>query len=731
MIKNKKILTVLSTAAITGLLVAAVNSTAFAKAATIAVNSKDGKVYEYQYDALKSSAVAQLNNGSTDPDAKLYNDFLQRKTSVRAYYDDVRKSYVEFDTIAKEAVNSITKGTSFNLKSFMESTTTPTTSITTNPVSVDANGNLIINGQTITTTVDMTTVKCSNPVDSLSTLVSFKLSVSDPEDYTVTVKGKTASMDATTGNFTAYVAGKVSTSDIKVSDFTINKKDLSDKPVVKSVTAIDSETICVAFNKNVDYLYAHNPANYHLLDSNNIDISNHIKAVYNAAGETDADNGANAKNTNTFLIKLYKSNPINANDDWRLTNSNYTLTIKNIIDKSATPNTMDDYTCIFKGKDGAAPKVAGIYGNLGTSTDKDKVVVYFNETMNVDTLVNKNNYEFVNGQGDTKSLPTDATITVGGDDTSVIIEFPLSYHVLTNSDTTTGNSTDISKLVVSNVTNESGITLDGGAYISKINAPLAGTSVKDNTIRTYYDGDNLKVDVQFTRAIDQITASDFTFGGVTPTSASYNGNVVTLTFKGGVPATTTEIAAHPITYANGKTNSNPTKIDIIKSQCQAAKLAINSTGTTDETGAKVSTNADGSPVVLSNAQSTIYDYLLTDLRTAPNYWSATKDSTGGTVYITFDTPLDPNSAIKSDDFVFIGTNGTDIKADSVTIMGNTNTVVFKFNTTNKNYASFIGSLNVAAKKTVSLRTVQDADYNNNYYVPSNDDLMVRKVLITG
>ena len=91
MAKNKKILTVLSTTAIAGLMIAAVNSTAFAKATTIAVNSNDGKIYEYQYDELKASAVSQITKGSTDPGAKLYNDFLQRKTSIRGYYDDVKK----------------------------------------------------------------------------------------------------------------------------------------------------------------------------------------------------------------------------------------------------------------------------------------------------------------------------------------------------------------------------------------------------------------------------------------------------------------------------------------------------------------------------------------------------------------------------------------------------------------------------------------------------------------
>jgi hypothetical protein len=397
MSKNKKILTVLSTAAITGLMVATINSTVFAKATKIAINSNDGKVYVYQYDVLKASAVSQLLNGTTDPGAKLYNDFLQRKTSVRAYYDDVRNSYVEFDTISKEAVNSVLKGISFDLNSFMESTTTPTTTITTNPVSVDASGNLVVNGQTI--------------------------------------------------------------------------------------------------------------------------------AVYDE------------------------------------------------------------------------------------------------------------------------------------------------------------------------------------------------TSVRDNTIKTYYNGDDLKVDVQFTRGIDSINASDFSLGGVTATGAYRNGDMVTLTFKDGAPATASEIAAYPITYANGKTNISPTKIDIIKAQGQTAKLAINPTGTTDETGTNVSS-------VLSKDQATIYDYEAGP-RTSSDYWSATKDLTGVTVYITFDTPLDMSSGLKSDDFVFTANDGTDLEADLATITGNT--VIFKFNTTNKNYKKFTDSLSAKCKSTISLRTIKDIDGNCANYMPSSDDLN-RKII---
>ncbi len=131
---------------------------------------------------------------------------------------------------------------------------------------------------------------------------------------------------------------KVSTSNIKNSDFTVNKTDLLNKPIVISISLIDSETIHVKFNKEVDFKYAHDPSNYQLLDSNDKDISNHIKGIYNTVSESDT------QNTDTYNIKVQKHNPNNKNEDWRLAGNKYTLNIKNIRDTASTPNIMDDYT---------------------------------------------------------------------------------------------------------------------------------------------------------------------------------------------------------------------------------------------------------------------------------------------------------------------------------------------------------------------------------------------------
>lgn len=259
------------------------------------------------------------------------------------------------------------------------------------------------------------------------------------------------------------------------------------------------------------------------------------------------------------------------------------------------------------------------------------------------------------------------------------------------------------------------------------------TKLKDNTIKVYYVDDDLKVDLQFDRAVDELNAKDFRLGGITPSTATHSGSKVTLTFKDGDPATSDD-SIIPVTYANGLTNNNPTKIELIKAQGQNAKLTINATGTTDETGALVSTYDNGTSAVLSKEQASIYSYQAAPRTTcwddtAADFWTATKSVTGAKVYITFDTPLDINSGIKTDDFIFTSSNGTNIEADSVTISGNT--VIFTFEPTNKDYSAFTGNLSVIAKSTASIRTLKDVDGEYAKYIPSTDDKKRRLITITG
>jgi putative cell wall-binding protein len=569
----------------------------------------------------------------------------------------------------------------------------------------------------------------------------------DTDDNDATIKITGLGKGILTGANTMYIKNNIKDAyGNKVPDDTRQSfDDIKDetKPTILSTTVIDSQTIQVRFSKDVDYQYATNTSNYKLLDNKNVDISNHIDHIYSYKNQTDTSD------VDTYNIKILRANPNDSTDDWRLNSSKYTLTVKNVIDTASTANTMDDYTTTLNGSTDVAPSGTGMFARLRThnSDGKDQVIVYFSEPMDTATLTNKANYQFINGKGDTVSLPSGATVTVGGDNKSAIVEFPSAYTVLpstTPNSSYDDNEDEVRSLIVANVKDEGGNLLNGVAYNNNYIIPeaKAGALVKANTLKTYYDGDDLKVDVQFAKAIDQVNAADFTLGGVTPSSITHNGDVITLTFKDGMAATTADIsAAGTVTYANGATNTNPTKIALVKAQGQNAKLAINSTTTTDETGALVSRLDDGSSQTLATNQATVYDYQAGPRSTCfdvdntndnPNYWTASVDSTGAKVYITFDTPLDLNSGVKSDDITFTGQAGTDLKADTVAVdPTHPNTLVFSFNATNKNISRFTGSIDVRVKSSISLRTQKDADGNNANYVPSSDDIKTRTLTVNG
>jgi hypothetical protein len=571
----------------------------------------------------------------------------------------------------------------------------------------------------------------------------------DTDDNDATIKITGLGKGILTGANTMYIKNNIKDAyGNKVPDDTrVNFDDIKDetKPTVLSTTVIDSQTVQVRFSKDVDYQYATNVSNYKLLDNKNVDISEHIDHIYSYKNQADTSD------VDTYNVKILRANPNDSTDDWRLNSSKYTLTIKNIIDTASTANPMDDYNTTLNGSTDVAPSGTGMFARLRAhnTTNKDQVVVYFSEPMDTATLTNKANYQFINGKGDTVALPSGATVTSGGDNKSAIVEFPTAYVVKPSTVPNTSfddNEDEVRSLIVANVKDQGGNLLNGVAYNNGNIIPeaKAGAKVKANTVKTRYDGDDLKVDVQFAKAIDQVNAADFTLGGVTPSSAVPQGDLVTLTFKDGMAATAADIAAAgtTVTYANNAVNTNPTKIALVKAQGQNALLAINSTTTADETGALVSRNDDGSSAVLDSTQAKVYDYQAAPRTTCfdvdntndnPNYWTAAIDSSNvGKVYITFDTPLDTNSGVKSDDIIFTGAAGTDIKADNVQVdPTHQNTLVFTFNANNKNIKAFTGSLDVRIKNSITLRTQKDADGNNANYAPSNDDIKTRTLTING
>lgn len=498
------------------------------------------------------------------------------------------------------------------------------------------------------------------------------------------------------------------------------------KPKVASINVIDSETIRIKFTKNVKFSYASNKSNYKFLNDKGININDHILGIYSTSGSNDKSN------TNTYDIKIIKNNPENSDEDWRLTGARYYLTIKNIIDTATPSNVMEEYTTNFLGIDTIAPKAVGIYYKQNSVLGKDQVVVCFSEPMDAVDIKNINNYQFINGQGENKSLPIGTNIIAGGDNKSAIIEFPSNYHVkVTNigeNIVNTGIANDILKITVSNVKDQSGNLLNGVAYTNNITLNSIEAKVVPNTIKVYYDGDDLKADIRFSKAIDNLNVNDFTLGKVAPTGGKVEGDKVILVFKQGDLATDTEKLEIPtIRFANGKVNNNEstTKIDLLKAQGQNAYLSIKSGAkTTDETGTFIASLEDAA----STSQNSIYDYSVPP-RTTSDYWTAMKDETGGRIYITFDTVINGNSAAKTDDFTFMSSDGTELKADLSVIRGNT--IIYTFNNSNKNILAFSSKVNIRASSSMVTNIITERDGNGNYanYLPSSDDLRNRVIKI--
>lgn len=154
------------------------------------------------------------------------------------------------------------------------------------------------------------------------------------ENWTLTSDQYTLTVRNTANNYTTIFEG--------IDETQNNSNDNSNnnnKPVVTSVSIIDNQTIRVKFNKTVNYMFAENPANYKLIDSKDVNITNHIKDIYN-----NAEGKPVQGDSDTFYIKLNKTNPKNPRENWSLTAGKYVLTIKSIIDTDPVANMMDDYT---------------------------------------------------------------------------------------------------------------------------------------------------------------------------------------------------------------------------------------------------------------------------------------------------------------------------------------------------------------------------------------------------
>lgn len=233
MAKTKKVVTVLSTAAVAGLITTALGSTAFAKASGVLVNNGD-KNYRYDLSSLNSSFTDYSNDSKQ---GALYQDYVSKITSgkVTAVYDDKQSAYIDFAKISSDFSDAVQAGKTFDLNAYTESSKN---TVTENPATIyDA---------TVGTDGKVAYAQEQTPFTKLA--VS-SVSVLNAKQVKVTFNKNidTSKLDAS--NFTVIQSGKDSLGNDRLSDSKDATNYVSGASAgTGSVTAVDNQTVVLTLD---------------------------------------------------------------------------------------------------------------------------------------------------------------------------------------------------------------------------------------------------------------------------------------------------------------------------------------------------------------------------------------------------------------------------------------------------------------------------------------------------
>lgn len=293
------------------------------------------------------------------------------------------------------------------------------------------------------------------------------------------------------------------------------------KPTVVSVVLVDNQNIRVKYSEDVDSAYGIQKSNYELKDSSGV-TKNISNIVLTAADDTYTITTAD-----------------------KLTGSNYTLKIKNVIDKANPSNTIDEYIASVNGLDDVSPTVKQVVQvvNGDGSLSGTKVGVYFSEAMDAATLVDPANYAYLNNKTttETKALPASCSITAGESNKSVTIEFPTGYSLTTTTVAdAAGSNYKVRSIRISNVKDASGNLLADISTIVPVTLAANATDGKpeysDNTFKLYADSTKAWAEFELNQTLTNLNVADFyistsTAGtSVTPSSGYISGKKVVLNF---------------------------------------------------------------------------------------------------------------------------------------------------------------------------------------------------------
>jgi Putative cell wall-binding domain len=467
------------------------------------------------------------------------------------------------------------------------------------------------------------------------------------------------------------------------------------KPEVLSATVIDSKTLRVQFSEDVKYAYATNEDNYELRNSNNVDLMTKSGVYIEASSSVDEDDKAD---TDTYDIKFDKSS-------YKLNSSKYTLYVENIIDKASDPNRMDDQTITVDGDDDTSTSVDDIEAFRKSDTE---VAIYFDSEMDSSSISDKDNYYYINGEGESEDLPDDVDITVSTDNKGVVIDFDDANKTVYTTSSAPSDEDAVKRIGIKNVLDYSGNEVYPGA-LTIGSSSSSGPELEENTFKLYKDGDDVKAEFQLDTALDTINPSDFKVSGIECDDADFDDETVTLTFNEDSTADAIMALGSSAVLQISKSSSDPSE-DI------------------------------GGRTIQNETQKLYYNEIAPETD-RDNYSStATIDSAGAVtsavVNITMKTPVDTDIlGSYKDDFIFTNsTEGKNLDISSVALdtSGDEPTLVFTIKNAN-DYIEVGDKIDITATSDdsdIDLRSEEDEDGNNAKFVPTSDDYKVKTVKVT-
>ena len=194
-------------------------------------------------------------------------------------------------------------------------------------------------------------------------------------------------------------------SNVMAADATLSITVTADltKPEVSKVEFIDESTVEITFSEDVPATTSEDEDNYVIKTaaSGTVDETT-FTATYDAA--------------DPFVVTLAFADP--------LATGAYTVTVSGIKDNALTQNEMDEFVGTFTVTDATPPTITSAISVDTASGTPEYIYVTFSEVMNVDEVLDVNNYEWGTNFAGKTALPDDTVITIFGDASKVRIELP-------------------------------------------------------------------------------------------------------------------------------------------------------------------------------------------------------------------------------------------------------------------------------------------------------------------